>query len=156
MDIALIGTAAMAILGPYLGKVADKFAENVGEDIWTKIKSVFRKEKELKLVEKAEDNKATAGDIVEIENLLVEHLKEDNKFLQTITESLNITSYNKFILENNLKIAVKIREELKPLYNEQIYADVASEGSYKIRIAQMERKLKEIDKKIIETITERH
>jgi hypothetical protein len=152
MDITLIATAAMTILGPYVTKAAGKVAEKVGEDLWTKVKKVFTKDKDKELVKKIEDNKVTKSDLVEIENSLVEHLKEESEFEQLLKSSLHITSANEFILENNLQVAAKIREELKPLYLEQIDAGIAVAGDYNIKIAQLERKLKQIDEKILSII----
>ena len=153
MDIALTATAAMTILAPYVTKAAGKLAEKVGEDIWAKVKKVFTKDKEKELVKKVEENKVTKADLVEIESSLVEHLQEETDFEQLLKTSLNLTPANEFILENNLQVAAKIREELKPLYMEQIDAGVAVVGDYNIRIAQLERKLKKIDEKILSIIT---
>lgn len=153
MDITLIATAAMTILGPYVTKTAGKVAEKVGEDLWTKVKKVFTKDKEKELVKKVEENKVTKTDLIEIESLLVEHLKEESELQQLLKTSLNITPANEFILENNLQVAAKIREELKPIYMEQIDAGVAVAGDYNVKIAQLERKLKQIDEKILSIIT---
>lgn len=153
MDITLIATAAMTILGPYVTKAAGKVAEKVGEDLWKKVKKVFTKEKEKELVKKVEENKVTKTDLVEIENSLLEHLKEESELQQVLKTSLNISPANEFILENNLQVAAKIREELKPLYMEQIDAGIAVAGDYNVKIAQLERKLKQIDDKILSIIT---
>lgn len=153
MDITLIATAAMTILGPYVTKAAGKVAEKVGEDLWKNIKKVFTKEKEKELVKKVEENKVSKTDLVEIENSLLEHLKEESELQQVLKTSLNISPANEFILENNLQVAAKIREELKPLYMEQIDAGIAVAGDYNVKIAQLERKLKQIDDKILSIIT---
>ncbi len=152
MDITILATATMTFLAPYITKAAGKVAEKVGEDLWTKVKKVFTKDKEKELVKKVEENKITKTDLVEIESSLVEHLKEETELQQALKTSLNITPANEFILENNLLVATRIREELKTLYMEQIDAGVAVVGDYKIRIAQLERKLKQIDDKILSII----
>ena len=149
MDVSLIATAAMTILGPYVTKAAGKIAEKMGEDIWGKLKKVFTKDKEKELVKKVEESTATKVDLVEIENALVEYLQADSELLQLMKQSLNITPANEFILENNLKVAAQLREKLKPLYMEQLDAGIATEGDYTNLIAQQERKLKKIDSKII-------
>ncbi len=153
MEITLIATAVMTVLGPYVTKAAGKVAERIGEDLWTKVKKVFTKDKEKELVKKVEENKVTKSDLVEIESSLVEHLKVENELQQILKSSLNITPANEFILENNLQVAVKIREELKSLYMEQIDAGIAVAGDYNVKIAQLERKLKLIDDKILSIIT---
>lgn len=153
MDISLLATAAMAILGPYISKAGEKVAENIGEDLWNKIKSVFTKDKEIQLVKKVENREIKEDDLVEIENSLKENLNQKIDFVQVLKTSLNINSTNEFILENYLLIASKIQEELKTLYLEQVNAGIAIEGDYKVKIAQLERKLRQTNEKIISLIT---
>jgi len=155
MDITLIATAVMTFIGPYITKAAESVAEGVGADLWGKIKTVFTKDKEKEFTQKFENGLITNADLGPIESALIEHLNEKRDFLQTINESLNIKSTNKFILESNLKVAARIREELQPLYMEQVDAGIAVEGDYRNRIAQLERKLNIIDEKIVVLISKK-
>jgi len=102
MDVTLIATAAMTILVPYVTKAAGKFAEKIGEDLWTKVKGVFKKDKEIELVKKADEQKLEKVDLVEIESSLVENLKQDADLLKSVTQILNITPANAFILSKKL------------------------------------------------------
>jgi len=153
MDITLIATAAMTLVGPYITKASGKIAEKVGEDIWSNIKKVYTEDKEKELVKKVEENNVSKSDLIEIENLLTEHLSQEKELVQLLKISMNITPATEFILENNLRIAEKIRNELKSLYMERVDADVASVGSYNNRIVDLERKLKKIDEVIYKIIT---
>lgn len=153
MDISLIATAAMTFLNPYLAKATGKIAEKMGEDLWAEVKKVFTKDKEKELVQKVEEKTATQTDLAEVEKNLIARLEEDNKLEQILKSHLNITPANEFILENTLLVAAKIREELKPLYVEQVDAGIAVEGDYKNKIALLERKLKQMDEKILGILT---
>jgi hypothetical protein len=155
MEISLIATAAMTILGPYVTKAAESVAEKIGEDLWTKVKKTFTKDKEKEIVKKVEENSITRADLNEIQNILIGHLNQDNNLLEEVKTSLNIIPANEFILENNLKIAEKIREELKFIYEGQINAGIESEGGYINRIALQERKLKRVEENIIAIITKK-
>ncbi len=153
MNIELIATGVITVLAPYLTKSAEKVSEKIGEDLWTKIKQIFNRDKRQELLEKANENKINKDDLVEIKNYLVKHMKEDSKFKKVLKTSLNIKTTNEFILETNLQVITKIREELKVLYMEKIDAGVAVEGDYNVKISQLERKLKQIDNKILSIIT---
>jgi len=143
----------MTLVGPYITKASGKIAEKVGEDIWSNIKKVYTEDKEKELVKKVEENNVSKSDLIEIENLLTEHLSQEKELVQLLKISMNITPATEFILENNLRIAEKIRNELKSLYMERVDADVASVGSYNNRIVDLERKLKKIDEVIYKIIT---
>jgi hypothetical protein len=152
MDIASLATAAMTLLTPYLTKAAEKFSEKAGEDLWSKVKNVFTKDEEKELVRKVEENEITKSDLVNIENSLIERLRNESNFEQLIRTSLNITPATEFILEQDIESTVKIREKLKKLYSAQINAGIATEGDIKNRIDMLEEMLMDKDKKIRSTI----
>jgi len=153
MDITLIATAAMTLIGPYLQKSGEAFAKKAGEDLWNKVKKAFTRDKDKELVNKVEAGSVSKSDLTELKNMLAQRLTEEADLLVALKENLNITPANEFMLENNLKAAAMIRTELEPLYLEQIDASVANEGDYSNRIALLERKLVKVDEKLIRLLT---
>jgi hypothetical protein len=153
MDIGLIATATMTFLAPYAGKAAMKIADGIGADLWLKTKKVFKKDEEKALVEKIEAQSASKVELIEFENSFTNYLKEDNDFRNEITLTLNLSAVDTFILESNLEVAQNIKDELKDFYLEQADAGIATEGDYRNVIARQERKLKKIETKIINIMT---
>jgi hypothetical protein len=152
MGTALLATATMTILTFFLQKTGEGVAKKIGEDIWGIIKNVFTKKEEIETVRKVEKGQITSTELSEIEKALMEHLKQP-EFANTLKENLNITPSNEFRLTNYLNMHKVIQEKLKDYYAESLNAGIGTVGDYKNLIAQQERRLKEVEKMIIEIIS---
>jgi hypothetical protein len=86
MDISMIASTAITLLGPYLVKSGEKIAEGIGKDIWELIKKPFKSDKEKALLKQLEENpsdqkiqgkiEATLENILEENPVLVDTLKK--------------------------------------------------------------------------------
>lgn len=105
-------TTTIALLTPYLIKSGEKFAEEVGEDLWNWIKKPFTKEQESELLPEAN----TKDGIKKISIMLEERIKNDllykaelEKQVTGLLEKMN--AYQQNINNNgNIEKQINIQE----------------------------------------------
>lgn len=166
MDISLLGTAVISLLGPYLTKMAEKAAETAGEKLientssaklLEKVKSLFiipENDEEKEVARKIELNQSISNaEIQIIENKISNQLKQDTAFAKSIEDILNISSTDEFIITNIINSIKNKREQLSILYQDRENDDDFNRGKYNVRIGQKERALKEDEYKLMQILT---
>lgn len=80
MEPILLATAALSILSPYIKKTGEKFAEKIGEGVWTWITKALSNKKEPKLP--SSDGKGEE----ELKAVLLNKINSDNQFKVQLEE----------------------------------------------------------------------
>lgn len=168
MDLSLLGTAVISLIGPYLSKMAEKAAETAGERLventtparlLEKVKSLFivpENDEEKEITRKIELSQPISNtEIKIIENKINDQIKKDNAFAKSIEDALMISSTDEFIVTNILNSIKNKREQLSILYQDRENDDEFNRGKYNVRIGQKERALIEDERKLIQVLTTR-
>lgn len=93
MDPITLATAAVAIAAPFLIKSGEKFAENIGEDLWKWIKNRFSKKEEEAICIDQQD-----GLEERLAKILIEKINSDSNFREQLETVVDKAQNN---LQNN-------------------------------------------------------
>ncbi len=115
IEITEVAKEAINTIAPYLAIGGQEIIKGVASDLWTKIKSVFQKKGEKKLIEEFKNKPTDANIKGQIEYILESELKENNELVANLTElirSVQASEEYKNIVtqigDNNISVAGKI------------------------------------------------
>src|ERR1035437_3209571 len=115
IDITEIAKETINTLSPYLIIGGQEIIKGVASDLWTKVKSVFKKKGEEKLIEEFEKSPTDLKTKGKMEYVLESELKVDSDLVLTLTDFIksvqateDYKNYVTQIGDNNISVTGKI------------------------------------------------
>ena len=97
MEIVTLVTTAMFFLKPFLKKIGEKVAEEVGANLWTWLSNKVANKKELPV-------KCTDVEVAEVQTFLESELSSNTALVKALVEKLQeiqLSSKSQMIIENH-------------------------------------------------------
>ena len=143
VDTLLAGVQA------FLAKSGEEVAKNFGKDCYQKIKDWFKNDKQKLVIAKLENPPVAAETYLELRTVLLESISTEPGFYSHISETINFTPANIFILHQVFSSMNKIKNELETLYDWWIKANGTHKGELDIQIEQLEMRLTQLEQKVL-------